>query len=116
MWTKRYVAICSLLLIGLTQLATGCATQQSVQDLEKRVTALEEKEKAKATEDKDRQSKLEECVNVEADQSYWEYVRLNGKAVAGKPGTYTAPVFVWDAAEKQKRDKVEECKLLYGSR
>lgn len=75
---------------------------------------VEQKQKAKETAEATRQTDLETCVNVDADQAYWEYVKLNGKAVAGEPGVYTAPQFVWDRAEKEKKDKIEECKLLYG--
>jgi hypothetical protein len=115
MGTKRRSAIC-LLITTFGPAIFGCATEESVQSLEKRVSALEEKQKAKAAEDQDRQSKLENCINVESDQKYWSYIELNGHPVSGKPGTYTAPGYVWDNAEKQKKDKVEECKLLYGLR
>ena len=94
----------------------GCATEESVQSLEKRVTALEEKQKDKATADQDRQSKLENCINIDAHEAYWSYIRLNGKEVAGKPGVYTAAAFQWNEAEKRNKDKIEECKLLYGPR
>jgi ribosomal protein L9 len=39
---------------------SGCATRDSVENLEKRVTALEQKQQAKESESKDRQSKLEQ--------------------------------------------------------
>ncbi|MGA3136686.1 MAG: hypothetical protein ABSC88_11900 [Terracidiphilus sp.] len=107
----------------LSALVIGCASQDSVQSLENRVAALEEKQKAledkqkaKEAADQERQDKLEECVKIDADDVYWTYIRLNGKPVANKPGTYTAPQYQWDQAEKQKRDKIEECKLLYGPR
>ncbi len=97
-------------------LTSGCATQDDEKALEKRVTAIEEKQRAKDNADSDRQDKLEHCVNIEADAVYWDYVKLNGKPVSGEPGTYTATQYHWDHAEKMKRDKVEECKLLYGPR
>jgi hypothetical protein len=94
----------------------GCATQESVQSLERRVAALEEKQKDKAAADQDRQSKLKNCIKVDADEEYWGYIRLNRKEVAGKPGRYTAPMYDWNEAEKKKKGKIEECKLLYGPR
>jgi hypothetical protein len=111
--TDALLSAClGLFLLGMS----GCAKQESFDSLEKRVTALEEKQKSKETEAKDRQSKLEKCVTVDADEAYWTYVRLNGKAVAGQPGVYTAPQYVWNSADRQKKDKMEECKLLYGPR
>lgn len=97
-------------------LSLGCATQESVQELDKRVTALEQKQKAKDAAIESRQTLLETCVNIDGDQVYWNYVKLNGKPVANKPGVYTAPQYVWNEAEKQKKEKVDECKLLYGPR
>jgi hypothetical protein len=94
----------------------GCATQESVQSLGTRVAALEERQKEKAAVDQDRQSKLENCIKVDAEEEYWGYIRLNGKEVVGKPGQYSAPVFQWSQAERKKKDKIEECKLLYGPR
>lgn len=96
--------------------STSCATQDRVDALAKRVAALEEKQKAKETEAADRQTKLENCVNTEADRAYWNYVKLNGTPLTGKPGTYRASQYVLADAAKQKRDKLEECKLLYGPR
>lgn len=104
-------------------LTLGCATEEDQKSLEKRVSALEEKQKAsdeqqRAREraDRDRQEKLENCVEVDANEVYWNYIKLNGKAVDAHPGQYRAPQSDWDHAEKIKRDKVEECKLLYGPR
>lgn len=116
MWTMRRRKLGFLMVTSLALTAMGCATEDSVQSLEKRVAALEEKQKAKATEDQDRQSKLENCVTVDANDAYWNYIQLNGKPVAGRPGVYTAALVQWDQAEKRKRDKIEECKLLYEPR
>jgi 3-phenylpropionate/cinnamic acid dioxygenase small subunit len=110
-WLAVISGISALFLIPL-----GCATQDQADGLEKRVAALEQKEKAKATADQDRQSKLESCVNVDADQEYWTYIRLNGKAVLGKPGQYTAFTSDWNEAARRKKDKIDECKLMYGPR
>jgi chromosome segregation ATPase len=94
----------------------GCATEESVQNLEKRLNALEQKQKATETAATERQQKLENCVKKDADEAYWSYIRLNGTAVPNEPGTYRAPQYQWQEAARRKRDKIEECKLLYGPR
>lgn len=94
----------------------GCATQESVDALDKRVTALEQRQKTEDAVNQERQKNLESCVNVDAGVEYWNYIQLNGKPVTGKPGEYTAPQYVWDQAENRKKEKVGECKLLYGPR
>ena len=110
-----------LLLILVALVWSGCASQERVGNLEKRLAELEEKQRAfeatqraKASDDEDRQRKLEACINIDADLEYWNYIKLNGKPIPGKPDTYTAATYQWDQAAKQKKEKVEECKVLYG--
>jgi hypothetical protein len=76
------------------------------------VKKLEAEKKASAQEDANRRQQLESCVTTDANEAYWSYVRLNGKLKSA--GTYFAPQYVWDEARRQKIDKIEECKLLYG--
>jgi hypothetical protein len=96
---------------------SGCGTEERVVNLEKRLAAVEEKQRASEDAQKakeDRQSKLEAFIDIDADLEYWNYIKLNGKPVPGKPGIYTAPTYQWDEAQKRKKEKVEECKVLYG--
>jgi hypothetical protein len=55
-----------------------------------------------------RQMDLDFCTSA-AEDLYWEYVKLNGQAVEGKPSVYTAPQHVWDRAEKRKKAALDEC-------
>ncbi|SRR5258707_13995206 len=100
-------------------LLNGCASytdqetlQKKVTDLDGRVKKLETEVSMAQREDANRRQQLENCVTIEADATYWQYVRLNGKMV--KEGEYSASQFIWDQARRQKMDKIEECKLLYG--
>ena len=52
----------------------------------------------------------------DADESYWSYVKLNGREIPGKPGGYTAPMYVWNAANKQKAEALAECHRQYDPR
>jgi hypothetical protein len=89
------------------------ALQKRVTDLESRVKKLEAEKKTSAQEDVSRRQQLENCVTTDANDTYWTYIRLNGKLKS--EGTYLAPQYVWDQARRQKLDKIEECKLLYDS-
>jgi hypothetical protein len=89
------------------------ALQKRVTDLEQQMKKLEAEKKAFAEEDANRRQQLENCVTTDANETYWAYVRLNGKLKT--EGTYSAPQYVWDQARRQKLDKIDECKLLYGS-
>lgn len=68
----------------------------------------EKKEEADKQAIEDRKMSFLSC-EAEADTTYWNYVKLNGKEVAGKPGAYSAPTFIWTAAEKRKSDALAEC-------
>ena len=59
----------------------------------------------------DRKSKVLGC-QIGADKAYWDYVKLNGQAVAGKPGQYNASLSTWNEARKNKEDAYKECMAL----
>jgi outer membrane murein-binding lipoprotein Lpp len=108
-------------MLGLITLATlsGCALstdeealQKKVTELDERVKKLEAEKQAAAQIEASRRQRFETCISVDADEAYWAYMRINGTKKAGD--TYFAPQYVWDQARRQKMDKIEECKLLYG--
>lgn len=105
MW--RSMALSLVLLSGLV----GCQDPR-VDQLEQRVSDLERSSKAASAADAERRQKLENCVEVDADDAYWRYVHLNAKK--GANDTWYGPQYMWESARKVKLDKIEECKLLYG--
>jgi len=71
----------------------------------------QEKERKELLASQEAESKklmLAGCLNA-ADQSYWEYIKLNGTPVKGKKGVYTAPQYIWEMANKQKKEAIDEC-------
>jgi hypothetical protein len=100
---------------------TSCADQRDVQKLEARVLALEnrvteldKKLKEVETSRDERRTDLQNCIDFEAEDAYWNVVRLNGKQVKGKPGVWNAPAPVWEMASRSRQEKIEECKVRYG--
>ena len=73
------------------------------------------KEYLKQFETEDRARSLQQCLNA-ADCAYWEYIKLNGTPVSGKTGTYRAPGYIWDTAQKNKKDAVDQCFREFGPR
>jgi hypothetical protein len=71
-------------------------------------TEHDNKEEAALQAAHEREVSLETC-SADADTTYWSYVKLNGKEIPGKAGTYSAPVFVWNTADKRKADALAEC-------
>lgn len=53
---------------------------------------------------------LEECTG-EADEKYWDYMRLNG--TTNEDGSIWANQYVWDNAQKGKDAKLKECYSVY---
>jgi hypothetical protein len=110
-----------MFVIIVTLLCNGCALytdqeslQKKVTELDQRVKKLETEKQAAVQEDASRRLQFQTCVTVDADEAYWSYVRING--TKKDADTYFAPQYVWDQARRQKLDKIEECKLLYGPR
>lgn len=81
--------------------------------MDARTSALEEQTKKAKIDSEERREKLEHCFKVEADQVYWDLVKVNS-AYNPKTGIYSGPARQFERAEREKRDKIEECKLLYG--
>jgi hypothetical protein len=50
----------------------------------------------------------------EATNAYWEYIKLNGDEVRGKPGVYTAAQSTWDRAEEIKKNAIDVCLKRFG--
>jgi len=73
------------------------------------------KEAAASQAAQDREGSFQLC-SAAADVEYSSYVQLNGKEIPGKPGTYSAPSFVWSTAEKRKADALAECHRQYDTR
>ncbi len=55
---------------------------------------------------------LDSCID-DAEDEYWSYIKLNGEPVAGKPGVYTAPQYIWDDAAKRKKAALDACYKRY---
>ena len=55
---------------------------------------------------------LSDCTS-NAEDVYWNYIKLNGTPVEGKPGVYSAPQYVWDRAAKSKKTVLDECYRKY---
>jgi len=97
--------------------------RQKFEVAKKEKEAAEEEKKAKAEaegrakaraeqQDQEKQTKLEKYID-DADDVYWQHVKLNGQPVEGKPGTYTAPRWVWDDADKKKKTIIDACYKKY---
>jgi hypothetical protein len=65
----------------------------------------EKKENALTQAAEERKSAFQSC-EVDAETSYWNYVKLNGKEVPGKPGTYTADVLVEHSRQSRRPCRV----------
>ena len=102
-------------LVAVLSLA-GCQDTRVI-NLEKRVDHLEqavhhlEADRARTVDDESaRRAKLETCV-AEANAEFQRNLVRNG--TRARDGSYNVPVPVLAEMQRQKRDKIEECRLLY---
>jgi hypothetical protein len=104
------------LLISLLALSVGIGRfpgcgHTRTEDLEQRVSALEKNLETVQKRYAERETKLEDCVTVDAENAYWEVLQSKGKVES--PGVYRAPRSVWREARKKRDRKIQECKLLW---
>jgi hypothetical protein len=107
-------------LIGLSLYAVQVEKQQSI---ERQANVAAEIEREKAAFEKNKaeadlawkllsQSKMTECLN-NAEIDRMKYARLNGTENAD--GSVSAPAYVWDRAEKQKKETIDTCLKQFGN-
>lgn len=58
------------------------------------------------------QESYNKCVDA-AEADYENYIKVNGTPVAGQSETYSAPEYIWDAAEKNGKAALAECARRY---
>jgi outer membrane murein-binding lipoprotein Lpp len=102
--------------LSIVALSTGCQDarvtriEQRVDRLEQNVNQLESEHNSIAQEESARRAKLETCV-ADANTTFDKNVVSNGTRT--RSGTHSLPVASLNELTKEKKDKIEECKLLY---
>lgn len=84
---------------------------QRVKTLEKSVQEMQTSQKQGAEEGSKRQTQLQVCI-FEANSKFQQSLEGNGRK--RRDGSYDVPIPVMAEMERQKSDKIEECKVLYG--
>ena len=84
--------------------------EKRVSDLETKIKTIEDTQKEKAQEDATKEARFKQCV-YSADDDYDAGLRLNG--TKNKNGSYAVPTASLAELQRQKQNKLEECKLLY---
>lgn len=65
-------------------------------------------EKAKYDQEKELQESYVKCVDA-AEDEYESYIKLNGRPVDKQPGAYSAPEYVWQAADRNRNAAIDQC-------
>lgn len=105
-----FVALSMLFSVGCRDSRVN-SLQQRVAVLEDKVSKLEANLKNSADEENERHTNLMDCVS-RANSDYDSSIRSNGQK--RRDGTYDLPLSLMGELRRQKQDKIEECKLLYG--
>ena len=100
----------------LVLILAGCqddrvpALEKRTVDLESKVKTLEEKQQAKVDVGSTNEARFKQCV-YSADNEFDNGLRLNG--TKNKNGSYALATASLEQLQRQKQNKLEECKLLY---
>jgi hypothetical protein len=89
------------------------ALEQRVTNLEQRTLQLEAQHNADANQESQRREDLRTCI-ANANAQYQSDIQSNG--IKNGRDTVSVPVTVMAAMDRRKQQKIEECKLLYGTR
>ncbi len=115
---QKAMSIC-FLAIATVALPTSACQDERVTRLEQRVSTpeqrtqqLESQHNADANQESQRRENLRVCV-ANADTQYQSDIRSNG--TKNGRDTVSVPVTIMVAMDRRKQQKIEECKLLYGT-
>jgi len=107
-----------LLSAVLLSIAVAGCDDRRVSDLDQRLKAVEQSVKQLqsvqskiAEEQSKKQTQLQVCI-FQANVKFQGSLEGNGKK--RRDGTYDVPMAAMAEMERQKRDEIEECKVLYG--
>jgi len=86
------------------------ADEKRIADLEAKVKSLEQAQQAKASADAESAARFKQCAS-DADDAFTNAIHLNG--TRNRDGSYAVPTSSLEQMQRQKRDRLEECRLLY---
>lgn len=69
-------------------------------------------EKERYAQEKQFRDSFNKCVDA-AEAEYESYIRRNGSPIENEPGAFSAPEYIWDAAEKSRTATLDECSRKY---
>jgi hypothetical protein len=109
----QVTAIIIAVIIGGSFFVTQVMKQNSIEN-QKQAEIQAEKERLswEKSEKATKEFALQLCLD-EADETYWDYIRLNGTEVKGKIGVWNATQYDWNEAQKRKEAKEKVCLAKY---
>ncbi len=122
-YNKHIVIIAVAVILGGSYMWGQSIKQESIErqqqvkiEAEQELLKLEAIAKRKEKEAEEEQKRfnrfLYDTCKETAEKEYWNYVELNMTSKS-EDGTIRAEFWVWDRANDDKRQKIEDCKDLY---
>jgi outer membrane murein-binding lipoprotein Lpp len=108
MW--RVAVVLTVFWIAGCQDARLTSLEKRVDQLEQNIRQLQADRTKSADDDSARRTKLESCV-ADADADFQKYLVNNG--TKQRNGSYNVPVPVLEQMQRDKQNKIDECRLLY---
>lgn len=111
--TPQITAIIIAVVLGGSFFITQSMKQNSIERQMREQIAIEEKKIAEEKAEKaSKQFSLSLCLDG-AEETYWNYIRLNGTPVKGKEDTWSASARDWDEAQERKEAAEKVCFSKY---
>lgn len=103
--------IIGAIIIGVSVIGSQYLKQSSIEKQQRlEIQAEQEKELNAKIEKEQKENSLNLCIRF-AEDAYWQYMRLNGKEKGD--GLITAPQYIWDNAEEEKQNEIDNCYKQY---
>jgi guanylate kinase len=121
--TKYIVIIITAVILGGAYVVGQGMKQNSIErqqqvkiEAEQELLKLEAIAERKEKEAEEKQKRIDKslynaCKEI-AEREYWNYVELNMTSKS-EDGSIRAEIWVWDRANDDKRQRIEDCKDLY---
>lgn len=116
---KKHIILIAIIIATLTIsgsiIISQAMKQSSIEKQQRLKQSFEEKkEEDKKLQETLRQIDLDFCIS-NAEDSYWDYMELNGTGKRDDKRGVTAATYIWDRAKEDRAKEIDNCYRRYSN-